>query len=713
MRSMFAVVAAGSFTCFVGPLSMAVTIGPDSFGYVATNDYLSAWTDISGSPTRVTQFDAELDAISPTIPLGFTFRFYGRDYSDVRFTNKGAVIFGTGPVRYENSSLTSSELNHSLISPLWDDWLTNVAGSGAKVFYQTLGNAGSRRFIVQWDRVYGYGTPNTDPVEFNVILYEGSNRIDFNYDDVVGDVDVPFSSNDIGARSRGGSATVGIADAHGNANGSHLQWSHNRPVISEGRTITFLPPTTPLPATAPNPYTFQNIADSASPMFESFGRPSINDAGTVAFLATADAQMGGGQKIFTATGQSVAQIADTLGEFDSFSPELIPAINNEGTVAIAAALDIGGYKVVTIHGGQASDVVTTGSGNTFNTLSNPDINDVGTVAFLATRRDTPASEEITGIYKKSNDQSPIIKIADSSGDLMVFGAPSINDDGVVAFQSERDPGALTTPGKAIYFGDGAATLTPVATTAGQQAPSDIERNQDINDAGAVVFKVDLASGDEAILIGDGSGTTQLANAIGFQGFESFGDAPGINNRGDVAFLATGLDNNSGMGIFTGDDLLADKVVRTGDLLFGSIVTSLEMFHGLNEAGQIAFQYGLADGRTGIAIATPAIPGDYNRDAVVNAADYVLWRNWRGRGGAGLAADGDGNGTVDQADYDLWLANFGRTSVGSSMGASSASVPEPSVVVLLAVAICLVILPRNAHICHGNRFGNFVHGTRVT
>jgi hypothetical protein len=63
------------------------------------------------------------------------------------------------------------------------------------------------------------------------------------------------------------------------------------------------------------------------------------------------------------------------------------------------------------------------------------------------------------------------------------------------------------------------------------------------------------------------------------------------------------------GIFIGPN--AEKVIASGDALFGSTVFALVMSndlsltsHSLNDAGQIAFRYVLANGRSGIALATP-------------------------------------------------------------------------------------------------------------
>jgi hypothetical protein len=51
-------------------------------------------------------------------------------------------------------------------------------------------------------------------------------------------------------------------------------------------------------------------------------------------------------------------------------------------------------------------------------------------------------------------------------------------------------------------------------------------------------------------------------------------------------------------------------------------------------------------------------GDYNGNAHVDAADYVVWRKALGTQGDS-PADGDGDGDVDQQDYGVWRAHFGQ------------------------------------------------------
>jgi CSLREA domain-containing protein len=74
------------------------------------------------------------------------------------------------------------------------------------------------------------------------------------------------------------------------------------------------------------------------------------------------------------------------------------------------------------------------------------------------------------------------------------------------------------------------------------------------------------------------------------------------------------------------------------------------------------------------VAGPALPGDYNRNGSVDAADYALWRKTLGASGlsAYSGADGDGDGTVDQDDFGVWRANFGKSLPGPASASSLGS-----------------------------------------
>jgi subtilisin-like proprotein convertase family protein len=57
---------------------------------------------------------------------------------------------------------------------------------------------------------------------------------------------------------------------------------------------------------------------------------------------------------------------------------------------------------------------------------------------------------------------------------------------------------------------------------------------------------------------------------------------------------------------------------------------------------------------------PYLPGDFNSDGLVDAADFLVWRRQSGTNVPNYSgADGDGDGDVDQDDLALWRQNFGH------------------------------------------------------
>jgi len=129
------------------------------------------------------------------------------------------------------------------------------------------------------------------------------------------------------------------------------------------------------------------------------------------------------------------------------------------------------------------------------------------------------------------------------------------------------------------------------------------RGTAINDSNTVAFLADLDAGGSGIFTSSGGAITTVADTSGpFSSFEV--ESTAINDSGTVAFLAN-LDAG-GAGIFTGLDSVVDQVIATGDLLFGSTVTSLSFSKtGLNNSGQVAFFARLANGTEGIFRANPA------------------------------------------------------------------------------------------------------------
>lgn len=115
-----------------------------------------------------------------------------------------------------------------------------------------------------------------------------------------------------------------------------------------------------------------------------------------------------------------------------------------------------------------------------------------------------------------------------------------------------------------------------------------------------------------------------------------------------------------------------------------------------------------------------VPGDYNNDGQVDAADYTIWRD--NVGADSIPNRGQGiTGAVGEADYDFWKSQF--AGIGGSGQASP--VPEPSSFILIAFSgLQLLRLRRRfprvqvSAIAHGFRttdttdHGNPVMSTRM-
>jgi hypothetical protein len=88
-------------------------------------------------------------------------------------------------------------------------------------------------------------------------------------------------------------------------------------------------------------------------------------------------------------------------------------------------------------------------------------------------------------------------------------------------------------------------------------------------------------------------------------------------------------------------------------------------------------------------------GDYNGNGIVDAADYVVWRNTLAAPAspAGSGADGNQSGAVDPGDYTYWRNRFGN--VGST--ASAVSIPETSCCVLAGFVVALAYLTRRRYV----------------
>jgi PEP-CTERM motif len=77
-----------------------------------------------------------------------------------------------------------------------------------------------------------------------------------------------------------------------------------------------------------------------------------------------------------------------------------------------------------------------------------------------------------------------------------------------------------------------------------------------------------------------------------------------------------------------------------------------------------------------------VPGDYNQDGHVDAADYTVWRD---NLGATEALPNDDTNGVDLGDYERWKLHYGEPAGSGSTVSVAVPVPEPASLGLLTVA----------------------------
>lgn len=158
--------------------------------------------------------------------IGFTFTYYGNNYTQFHVTSNGLVMFGSGSGDYTEDPIPSAGTPNNFISAFWDDIVIDPSG---KILYTTIGAAPNRKCIIQWTNM-GFFSSTVLMGTFAVILHEGSNNIQIQYRSII---------DNTSARAHGQSATIGIENSGGTAG---IQYAyHNSSAVESEQAILFTP----------------------------------------------------------------------------------------------------------------------------------------------------------------------------------------------------------------------------------------------------------------------------------------------------------------------------------------------------------------------------------------------------------------------------------------------------------------------------------------
>ncbi len=131
--------------------------------------------------TGATQVLASSNDDTPTasdIAIGFDFIFNGVVYSQCRISPDGWIRLGEGVVSSQFTNATTSTTNVPKLYPYWDDLAT---GTNGNVSTLVVGTAPNRIFVVEWFVTVPRNTIGAANSNFQALLYEGSNRIEYRY----------------------------------------------------------------------------------------------------------------------------------------------------------------------------------------------------------------------------------------------------------------------------------------------------------------------------------------------------------------------------------------------------------------------------------------------------------------------------------------------------------------------------------------------------
>jgi hypothetical protein len=210
--------------------ALANSGGPDNFGYTWKDNLEPggpsfSFIDITATGTRLGNGD---DATFGPHDFGFSFPFYGEDYSQFYVSTNGLITL-TEPIsgRFNYCPVPDSGIADYWIAPFWDDLnMRPVDTSG--IFYQYF-DASVDYLVIQWYHFSVYSRYGA-PMNMEAIIYaDGSIVFQYNY------------VNDL-IRGHGQEATIGIEKDHTDGLTSLCNDDNPANELYSGKVIEFYAP---------------------------------------------------------------------------------------------------------------------------------------------------------------------------------------------------------------------------------------------------------------------------------------------------------------------------------------------------------------------------------------------------------------------------------------------------------------------------------------
>jgi hypothetical protein len=162
---------------------------------------------------------------SAYITSPFPIQFGGGSYTNLTVGEGGTISFSNFANEY-NAPIPTTK-TQSLVAPFWAYLYAfgSSTGTDNNGFWQVLGSAPGRQLVVEWRNV-GYCCETTNTIKFQIVFFEGSSNIQFNYANTV--FGGSYSANDNGATATSG---VQVTSALGR------QYSYNQPNLKSQTSL--------------------------------------------------------------------------------------------------------------------------------------------------------------------------------------------------------------------------------------------------------------------------------------------------------------------------------------------------------------------------------------------------------------------------------------------------------------------------------------------
>jgi hypothetical protein len=223
--------------------------GTYNFGKI-TRTYNSVANSTGAVPTLTGNPD---EGYYNSLPLGFTFRYAGVDYTTAAASTNGWLTLGQNLSDAAPTNNLTTGAVRPVLAPLWDDLQMNAGG----FYYLTQGSAPNRVFVAEWNNVrwsknaaLGIGC-----LSAQVRLYEGSNRIEFAYRQATGDLNAPSASIGLAGVGTGNFLSLNGTGASPTAS-TTVETTNLGAKPATGQTYTFTPATASSTNTSLASYSF-------------------------------------------------------------------------------------------------------------------------------------------------------------------------------------------------------------------------------------------------------------------------------------------------------------------------------------------------------------------------------------------------------------------------------------------------------------------------